>query len=93
MANKKASRPAATGNGSKANMFAHVRIILADQRLKNKLHNAILHGSVLGAVLAVFAGICYIDTSIFAGAVVSVLGLAWLWLFYYINAEDRIFGG
>ena len=90
MKNKKTSRPAATGNGS---INTKLRIILADQKLKNKLHNAILHGSVLGAVVAVFGGVLYMDTSIAAGAVVSVLGIAWLWLFYLVNAEDKIFGG
>ena len=87
MNKKKASRPAATGNGSKELLTN----ILTNQKLKNKLHNAVLHGSVLGAVLAVFGGICYIDTNMVAGAIVAVLGLAWLWIFYLVNAEDRIF--
>lgn len=90
MTEKKASRPAATGNGSR---FTHLRIILASQRFRNKMHNAILHGSVLGAVLATFGGICYIDTNMLAGAVIAALGMGWLFLFYLINAEDAIFGG
>ena len=87
MNKKKASRVAATNNGSKELLTN----ILTNQKLKNKLHNAVLHGSVLGAVLAVFGGICYIETSMIAGSVISVLGLAWLWIFYLVNAEDRIF--
>lgn len=75
------------------NGATHLRIIIADQRFRNKLHNAILHGSVLGAVLAVFGGICYIDTNMLVGGVVAVAGMLWLCLFYLINAEDRIFGG
>jgi len=90
MREKKTSRPAATGNGS---MTTQVRIILASPKFRNKMHNAILHGSVLGAVLAIFGGICYIDTNMLAGAVVSMLGTGWLFLFYLINAEDAIFGG
>lgn len=90
MKEKKTSRPAATGNGSR---FVHLRIILASPKFRNKMHNAILHGSVLGAVLAVFGGICYIDTNMIAGAIVAVLGLAWLWIFYLVNAEDVIFRG
>ena len=90
MTTKRTSRPAATGNGS---LNTKLRIILADQKLKNKLHNSILHGSVLGAVLAVFGGICYMDTSIAVGAVMAVAGMSWLWVFYLVNAEDRIFGG
>lgn len=75
------------------NGATHIRIIIADQRFRNKLHNAILHGSVLGAVLAIFGGICYIDTNMIAGGVISVAGMLWLGLFYVINAEDGIFGG
>lgn len=90
MKEKKTSRTTGTRNGSR---FTHLRIILASPKFRNKMHNAILHGSVLGAVLAVFGGVCYMDTSIPAGAVASVLGLAWLWVFYLVNAEDRIFGG
>ena len=90
MNKKKASRPAATGNGSIATT---IRIILADQKLQNKIHNAILHGSVLGAFLAAFGGVCYIDTNPLVGAIVSVAGTAWLFLFYLINGDDVIFRG
>lgn len=90
MREKKTSRTTGTRNGS---MNTKLRIILASPKFRNKMHNAILHGSVLGAVLAVFGGICYIDTNIVAGSVVAVLGLAWLWVFYLVNAEDVIFRG
>ena len=94
MNKKKKSRTSAVRNGSVSSRINHTcrdTSIIADQRLKNKLHNAILHGSVLGAILAVFGGICYIETNMMAGSVVSVLGLAWLWIFYLVNADDRIF--
>ena len=90
MREKKTSRPAATGNGSR---FTHLRIILASQRFRNKMHSAILHGSVLGAVLAIFGGICYIDTNMLAGAVIAALGMGWLFLFYIINDTDVLFKG
>ena len=90
MKEKKTSRTTGTRNGS---MTTQVRIILASPKFRNKMHNAILHGSVLGAVLATFGGICYIDTNMLAGAVIAALGMGWLFLFYLINAEDAIFGG
>lgn len=90
MKEKKTSRPAATGNGSR---FTHLRIILASPQFRNKCHNAFLHGTVLGAVLAIFGGICYIDTNMVAGAVIATLGIGWLFLFYLLNAEDGLFGG
>ena len=90
MTTKKTRRVAATNNGAR---FTSLRIILADQKLQNKLHNAILHGSVAGAVLAIFGGICYIDTNMVVGSVIAVAGIVWLGIFYLINAEDRIFGG
>ena len=88
MREKKTSRPAATGNGS---INTKLRIILADRNLKDKVRTAVYHGTVLGAVLAVFGGVLYMDTSIAAGAVASVLGIAWLWIFYLINATDIIY--
>ena len=90
MRNKKTRRVAATNNGAR---FTSLRIIIASQSFRNKLHNAILHGTVVGALLAIFAGICYIDTNILAGSVIAGAGTLWLGLFYLVNAEDKIFGG
>ena len=87
---KKTRRVAATNNGAR---FTSLRIILASQSFRNKVHNAILHGSVAGAVLAIFGGICYIDTNILVGAVVAALGMGWLFLFYLINDTDVLFKG
>ena len=90
MREKKTRRVAATNYGAR---FTSLRIILASQSFRNKVHNAILHGSVAGAVLAIFGGICYIDTNILVGAVMAVAGMIWLGVFYLVNAEDKIFGG
>ena len=91
MRTKKTSRPAATGNGS---INTKLRIIIADPKFRNKVYLAAMRGSVFGAVLAIFGGICYIDTNMLVGAVVAVAGMIWLGIFYILNAEDRhLYGG
>lgn len=90
MTKKKASRPAATGNGSRTTKF---RIILADQSFRNKVHVALMRGSFAGAVLAMIVGVLHMETSILEGLMISGVGIIWGFVFYLMNPTDRIFGG
>ena len=90
MTKKKASRPAATGNGSRTTKF---RIILADQSFRNKVHVALMRGSFAGAVLAMIVGVLHMETSILEGLLISGVGIIWGFVFYLMNPTDRIFGG
>lgn len=90
MKNKKTSRPAATGNGSR---FTHLRIIIASQTFRNKLHVALMHGTVAGAVLAIITGILFMETSILEGLIISGVGIAWLGVFYILHSDDEWFRG
>ena len=90
MTTKKASRPAATGNGSRTTKF---RIILADQHFKNKVHNALLRGSFAGAVFAMIIGVLHMESSILEGLMISGVGIIWGLVFYMMNPNDKIFDG
>ena len=90
MTKKKASRPAATGNGSRTTKF---RIILADQSFRNKVHNALLRGSFAGSVLAMIVGVLHMETSILEGLMISGVGIIWGFVFYLMNPNDKIFDG
>lgn len=90
MTKKKASRPAATGNGSRTTKF---RIILADQSFRNKVHVALMRGSFAGAVMAMIIGVLHMETSILEGLLISGVGIIWGFVFYLMNPTDRIFGG
>ena len=90
MTTKRTSRPAATGNGS---LNTKLRIIIADQRFRNKVYLAAMRGSVLGSVLAIIVGILHMDTAILEGAIIASVGCLWLGVFYLINSDDRMFGG
>ena len=90
MTKKKASRPAATGNGSRTTKF---RIILADQTFRNKVHVALMRGSFAGAVMAMIVGVLHMETSILEGLLISGVGIIWGFVFYLMNPTDRIFGG
>lgn len=90
MTTKKASRPAATGNGSRTTKF---RIILADQSFRNKVHVALMRGSFAGAVMAMIIGVLHMETSILEGLMISGVGIIWGFVFYLMNPTDRIFGG
>ena len=90
MTTKKASRPAATGNGSRTTKF---RIILADQSFRNKVHVALLRGSFAGAVFAMIIGILHMETSILEGLMISGVGIIWGFVFYMMNPNDTIFDG
>ncbi|MBP5474905.1 MAG: hypothetical protein J6X83_01405 [Methanomicrobium sp.] len=88
MKQKKTRRGTAILNGA-----TQVKTILSDHKRKNKLHVALLRGTVLGAVLAIFAGILHMDTSIFEGLIIAGTGCAWLGIFYFKNPDDEMFGG
>lgn len=88
MSKKKALRAAGTDNGA-----IEVNHILTRQRLKNKVHNAVLHGTVAGAFAAVIAGALAADMHPLFGVVMAALGTAWIGLFYLINPDDFIFRG
>ena len=90
MTKKKASRPAATGNGSRTTKF---RIILADQSFRNKVHIALMRGSFAGAVFAMIIGILHMETSILEGLMISGVGIIWGLVFYMMNPNDKIFDG
>ena len=90
MTKKKASRPAATGNGSRTTKF---RIILADQSFRNKVHIALMRGSFAGAVFAMIIGILHMETSILEGLMISGVGIIWGLVFYLMNPNDKIFDG
>ena len=90
MTKKKASRPAATGNGSRTTKF---RIILADQSFRNKVHVALMRGSFAGAVFAMIIGILHMETSILEGLMISGVGIIWGLVFYMMNPNDKIFDG
>lgn len=90
MSKKKARRVAATNNGAR---FTSLRIILASQTFRNKLHVALMHGTVAGAVLAIIAGILFMETSILEGLIIAGAGIAWLGVFYILNSDDEWFRG
>lgn len=87
---KKTRRVAATNYGAR---FTSLRIILASQSFRNKVHNAILHGSVAGAVLAIITGILFMETSILDGLIIAGTGIAWLGVFYILHSDDEWFRG
>lgn len=88
MNQKKTRRGTAIHNGAN-----QARNIITDRKLKNKLHAALLRGSVLGAVLAIIVGVLHMDTSILEGLVIAGTGCAWLGIFYFVNSDDEMFGG
>lgn len=90
MTKKKAPRVAGTNNGA---IGTSIRIILADQSFRNKVHNALLRGSFAGAVFAMIIGVLHMETSILEGLMISGVGIIWGLVFYLMNPTDRIFGG
>lgn len=90
MKNKKTRRVAATNYGAR---FTSLRIILASQSFRNKLHVALMHGTVAGAVLAIITGILFMETSILEGLIIAGTGIAWLGVFYILNSDDEWFRG
>lgn len=85
---KKAPRVAATNNGAK-----HHKHIVSDRRLKNKIRNAVLRGTTLGATMAALIGCMYTEVNPFVGCVVSGAALGYMGLFYGINRDDAMYGG
>ena len=85
---KKELRGAATHNG------AHLsKLIIPDRRLKNKIRNAVLRGTTLGATMAALIGCMYTEVNPFVGCVVSGAALGYMGLFYGINRDDVMYGG
>ena len=90
MTKKKAPRVAGTNNGA---MNTKLRIILADQSFRNKVHVALMRGSFAGAVFAMIIGILHMETSILEGLMISGVGIIWGFVFYMMNPNDKIFNG
>lgn len=80
-------RGAATHNGAKD----HKKRITW-HRLKNKLHNAILYGTVAGALIGVVIGGIMIDADPLRGFLTALPGVGWLYLFFAVNSDDQLFG-
>ncbi len=88
MKEKNALRGAATHNEAhRVN-----KSMIARRRLKNKVRRAAFYGSVLGALTAVIIGGMMIDSDPLKGFLLALPGLGWMYLFYFINQDDRLFG-
>jgi 1,4-dihydroxy-2-naphthoate octaprenyltransferase len=90
MKTRKEPRVAGTNSGAQA---VKAKTIVTNRRMKNKLHNAILRGTYLGAILALMACCLYVEVDPIVGCLTGVIPAMYCGLFYGLNHNDRMFGG
>ena len=88
MTTLKALRGLAGHNGAHS-----IKTIVSNRRMKNKLRNSILRGTVIGAAFASMVGCMYTEVDPFIGCVVAGAALGYMGLFYGVNRSDALYGG